>query len=426
MSVGVTVSGGTSVSVSIGGGIGPQGAAGAGGVTQLNTHTGAITLVGAGGASVSSVTAAGGATITITAGSGGGGGGLVDSVNGLTGTVVLSSVSVSAASAVHTHNAADITAGVFDRDRMPFATDKAVGAVQASAGLTVNGVGHLSADVRSVAGRTGAVTLSTTDVALFSSAAGAAAPVQSVQGRTGAVLLSVADITAAASVHTHSTTDVALFTAAAAAAAPVQSVNGSTGAVVLNAAAVTAAGTAVLTQLNGLTGAVQIAGVNITVATAGTAITLTGSAGGGGAVSSVAGATGTITITALGLSTSQSGSAVTLDARPVRVTPTTVSVAQNDWNLGAGDIFRIDNRTTSTLNITGFATTSSSLEVLVLNVSTHTAATFTLKHQHTSSTAANRIISQWGGDVVLASGGTAGHGAAVLVYDTTDSRWRVT
>lgn len=384
MSVGVTVSGGTSVSVSIGGGIGPQGAAGAGGVTQLNTHTGAITLVGAGGASVSSVTAAGGATITITAGSGGGGGGgLVDSVNGLTGTVVLSSVSVSAASAVHTHDAVDITAGVFDRDRLPFATDKAVGAVQASAGLTINGVGHLSADVRSVAGRTGAVTLSTTDVALFSSEA--------------------------------------------AAAAPVQSVNGSTGAVVLNAAAVTAAGTAVLTTLNGLTGAVQIAGVNITVATAGTAITLTGSAGGGGgAVSSVAGATGTITITALGLSTSQSGSAVTLDARPVRVTPTTVSAAQNDWNLGTGDIFRIDNRTTATLNITGFATTSSSLEVLVLNVSTHTAATFTLKHQHTSSTAVNRIISPWGGDVVLASGGTAGHGAAVLVYDTTDSRWRVT
>lgn len=348
MSVGVTVSGGTSVSVSIGGGIGPQGAAGAGGVTQLNAHTGAITLVGAGGASVSSVTAAGGATITITAGSGGGGGGLVDSVNGLTGTVVLSSVSVSAASAVHTHDALDITAGVFDRDRLPFATDKAVGAVQASAGLTINGVGHLSADVRSV--------------------------------------------------------------------------NGSTGAVVLNAAAVTAAGTAVLTALNGLTGAVQIAGVNITVATAGTAITLTGPAGGGGgAVSSVAGATGTITITALGLSTSQSGSAVTLDARPVRVTPTTVSAAQNDWNLGVGDIFRIDNRTTANLDITGFSTTSSSLEVLVFNVSTHTAATFTLKHQHTSSTAVNRVISQWAGDVVLAPNG----GAAAIVYDPTDSRWRV-
>jgi hypothetical protein len=357
MSINVSVGGGTTVGVSISGGIGPQGAAGAGGVTKLNTHTGAITLVGAGGASVSSVTAAGGATITITAGSGGGGGGLVDSVNGLTGTVVLSSVSVSAASAVHTHHSDDITAGTFDRDRLPVATTKAIGAVQASTGLTVDVNGHLAADVRSVAGRTGDVTLSTTDISLFATAAAAASPVQSV---------------------------------------------------------------------NGLTGALQIAGVNITVAAAGTAITITGSAGGGGgAVSSVAGATGTVTITALGLSTSQSGSAVTLDARPVRVTPTTVSAGQDNWSVGVGDIFRIDNRTTGSLNITGFATTSSSLEMLVLNVSTHTAATFTIKHQHTSSTAVNRIITPWGGDVVLASGGTAGHGAAALVYDSTDSRWRV-
>ncbi len=111
--------------------------------------------------------------------------------------------------------------------------------------------------------------------------------------------------------------------------------------------------------------------------------------------------------------------------RPVGGTPSTVNSIQNDWNLGAGDIFRIDNRSTNSVNITGFATTSSSLEVLVLNVSTHTAATFTLKHQHTSSTAVNRIISPWGGDVVLASGGTAGHGSVVLVYDQTDSRWRV-
>jgi hypothetical protein len=283
-------------------------------------------------------------------------------------------------------------------------------------------VGAGGASVSSVTAAGGA----TITITAGSGGGGGGGLVDSVNGLTGTVVLSNVSVSAASAVHTHTTTDVASFTAAAAAAAPVQNVNGSTGAVVLNAAAVTAAGTAVLTQLNGLTGAVQIAGVNVTVAAAGTAITITGAAAGGGAVSSVAGATGTVTITALGLSTSQSGSAVTLDARPVRVTPTTVSAAQNDWNLGVGDIFRIDNRTTGSLNITGFATTSSSLEMLVLNVSTHTAATFTIKHQHTSSTAVNRIISQWGGDVVLAPGGTAGHGAAVLVYDTTDSRWRVT
>ncbi len=83
------------------------------------------------------------------------------------------------------------------------------------------------APVASVAGRTGAVTLGTADVAGFGAAASAAAPVQSVAGRSGAVTLGTADI--------------AGFGAAASAAAPVQSVAGRSGSVVLGSADVTTA-----------------------------------------------------------------------------------------------------------------------------------------------------------------------------------------
>ena len=105
------------------------------------------------------------------------------------------------------------------------------------------------APVQSVAGRTGAVTLATTDIAGFATDAAAAAPVQSVAGRTGAVVIASSDVTgfnaaaaAAAPVQsvagktgvvTLATTDITGFTAAAAAAAPVQSVAGRTGTVTL-------------------------------------------------------------------------------------------------------------------------------------------------------------------------------------------------
>lgn len=87
-------------------------------------------------------------------------------------------------------------------------------------GLVING-GTVSADVASVAGKTGTVTLVPADIANFDSVAAAVAPVQSVAGKTGAVGLAASDITN--------------FNSAAAAAAPVQSVAGHTGDVTLAA-----------------------------------------------------------------------------------------------------------------------------------------------------------------------------------------------
>lgn len=54
--------------------------------------------------------------------------------------------------------------------------------------------GYQAGGVTSVAGRTGAVTLTTADIASFSSSASAASPVQSVAGRTGSISLTTADI----------------------------------------------------------------------------------------------------------------------------------------------------------------------------------------------------------------------------------------
>lgn len=335
MSVDVTVSGSGAVGVTISGGRGPQGPAGSGGA-----------------------------------------GGAVSSVQGRTGTVTLTATDLTAAATSHTHSttditlftiaaaaaapvqsvagrtgavvlvADDITAGTIDRGRLPVATTKANGVVQASSGLSVDGSGHLTANVRSVAGRTGDVTLSGGDVS------------------------------------------------------------------------------GVVTGLNSLSGAVAIvAGSNITVASGGTTVSISSTGGGSpGGVTSVAAVTGSVTITAFGLSTSTSGQAVIIDARPVRATPAELSTSQNDYNPGAGDIFRIANGTTNTLDITGLSTAAMSLESLFINVSTHTSSSIRFRHQNTNSTAVNRVISPWAGDVLLPPNG----GAAVVVYDPTDTRWRVT
>lgn len=79
------------------------GATSASRVVSLNGLTGTLTI--AAGSNVTVSTA--GSTITIAAS--GGGSGDVASVNGLTGTVVLTHTSVSAAAAVHGHNADQIT-----------------------------------------------------------------------------------------------------------------------------------------------------------------------------------------------------------------------------------------------------------------------------------------------------------------------------
>jgi hypothetical protein len=317
---GVSVSGGTavaitvgsvssSVPVTVGGGIGPAGfivnpgtASSAFGTFQLaagdgitiSTSVGQFQIASYGTTAVSSLAP-------------------VQSVAGRVGAVQL--------------QASDVTAGTFAIARIPTISYTALANVPA----TFSPSAH---------------THSTSDVASFTAAAAAAAPVQSVAGRSGAISLTAADVSGLASVatsgsytslqnvpasfapqaHTHSTSDVASFTAAAAAAAPVQSVAGRSGAISLTAADVSGLAsvatsgsytslqnvpasfapqahthstadvvglTASFSQvahshqyvqvLNGLTGTVSIAaGAGVTVSTASSSITISAAGGGEG------------------------------------------------------------------------------------------------------------------------------------------------
>lgn len=100
----------------------------------------------------------------------------------------------------------------------------------------------------------------------------------------------------------------------------------------------------------------------------------------------------------------------------VVVTPTQLAADVNDYAPGAGDIFRVS--ASAARNITGVAAGTDGQAILLVNVGSHA---ITLKHESTSSSAANRLTVPWAGDYVMAANG----GAALLVYFTASSRWRV-
>jgi hypothetical protein len=167
----------------------------------------------------------------------------------------------------------------------------------------------------------------------------------------------------------------------------VSSVNGLTGNVILDATSVSA-----VASINSLSGTLTIAGGdNVTVTTAGSTITIAAGGGGGGG------------------------------GDPV-LTSVSITASVNDYTLPTGDIFRIQNTAaTGTVNITGLATANGGAAKLLVNVSTHTSCSYTLKHADTNSTAVSRLLVPWEGDYVLSPKG----GAALVVYDDTDERWRV-
>lgn len=103
----------------------------------------------------------------------------------------------------------------------------------------------------------------------------------------------------------------------------------------------------------------------------------------------------------------------------VTTTPSQITSNQNDYALAiaANDIFRISSD--AARNITGItAGLFDGHAILLRNVGSFA---ITLKHQDTGSTAANRIISPWAGDVVISA-----NSSMLLIYDNTLSRWVVT
>lgn len=201
----VTITNGNAIQVGISAGIGPT-------VVVNGTSTSIVGTAGVNpfvaGANITITTTGGGITVI-------GRDPPVYSVNGKSGTVVLSVVDITAAAASHTHLTSEISS--FSAAAASFAP------------------------VQSVAGRAGAVSLTTADVSGLTAAIQTFAKVASVQGKTGTVTLSVSDITAAAASHTHSTTDVSGLTAAIQTHSKVASVQGKSGTVTLTVSDLTAA-----------------------------------------------------------------------------------------------------------------------------------------------------------------------------------------
>ena len=110
-----------------------------------------------------------------------------------------------------------------------------------------------------------------------------------------------------------------------------------------------------------------------------------------------------------------SGSITILTTVPTFVSPSSLSSNQGDWDPGAGDIIRM---TASTgISISGIVPHNEYTRVLINIGSTHK---ITLKHQATSATSGNRIITSIGGDHIIPP-----TGSVTILYDTVDTRWRV-
>jgi hypothetical protein len=261
------------VTIKVTGGFGPQGPAGSsesggGAIASINGQTGTITISYAGG-----VTATGG-TITL---------GYVSppvtSVAGRTGAVTLSTGDVSGLGSLATKSSlgnitsagavGTVTGRILTTDADGLVVTSAVGvglvyeddsirpdipyiksqlADVASSGSYTDLTNKPTIPVTSVAGRTGAVTLTTSDVSGYT-----APPVTSVAGRTGAVTLTTSDISGYA-------------------APPVTSVAGRTGAVTLTGSDINVATTTALGVVQVGVGLTATAGVlsgpNITSGTA--------------------------------------------------------------------------------------------------------------------------------------------------------------
>lgn len=213
-------------------------------VQSVNGRTGTVVLTAADIAGITAVTG-------------------VTSVNGKQGAVALVATDLTAAAAVHSHVAADIT--------------------NLTAVANVVSVNGITGSPAIVAGSN--ITLTTSGSSIIISASGGGGTtggsVASVNGNVGTVVLSSVDVSAASASHSHVAANISNLTSVA----NVVSVNGRTGVVSLVATDVTAASAthshSYVTSLNSNTGGLSIvAGDNVTVTTSGSSIIVTGASGG--------------------------------------------------------------------------------------------------------------------------------------------------
>lgn len=326
MSINVTVVGATGVSASI-------------------TNTDVVNVSAGTGfqSQVPSLLVEAGANITVTTASGSftvvGRDVPVLSVNGRTGTVVLTRTDLTAAATTHTHTVQNI-----------------VGLTNVANVASVNGI---TGAPSIVAGSNVTVTTAGNSITISAGATAGASGVTSINGRTGTVTLTSVDVSAASASHSHVVSDITNITSVA----NVVSVNGRTGVVSIAASDVTAAssthGHNYVQAINSLTGTPSIiAGSNVTVSTSTSSIVIA-AAGGIGAGDVVDGDDYdgeylvTITITQQPANTTSAGSAATFTVAASASNGAVVSYQWQKSAAGSGVYADISGGTSAALSLTG-------------------------------------------------------------------------
>lgn len=233
----------------------------------------------------------------------------------------------------------------------------------------------------------------------IASLASSQAPVQSVAGRTGAVVLSVSDVSNAVSTSDGRLTDSRQPTAHA-------STHGSAGADPITPASIGAA-------------SASHSHVLANVTDAGTAASRNAPASGDATSAQVVlGSDTRLTNSRAPTSHASTHRRNGADyVAPVAVA-SSLSANANDWAPGAADVVYVS--ASSAVTITGLdASAVDGATVLLVNV--HSTNNVTLAHESSSSQAANRFRSAYGTNYVLYADG----GSAVLVYHAASSRWRI-
>jgi hypothetical protein len=338
------------------------------------------------------------------------------SVNGKTAAVSLVAADLTAANASHTHDASGVVSGVFDVLRIPVISYTSLSNVPSLASQT-----HTHGYVQILNGQTGTVTIvagsnitvttslgqiviSGVSAATLSNDSPAALGVASAGGST---LVSRSDhihplptagsISAASATHTHNVTDIVDLTSVAN-----------------------------VVSVNGITGTPSIAaGSNVTVTTAGSQITI--SAEGGVSASLSSASPSPLGIASAGTATLASRadhvhampaiSYTSLSSIPPRLRWTTQTITADAHNHTVGEYEVVRMAMSSGMSLTGFADGAEGKSHRIVNVSVNP---LTFKHQHTSSSATNRLLIATGLDHEIDQ-----DDQAEFIYDPAEQRWRM-
>jgi hypothetical protein len=115
----------------------------------------------------------------------------------------------------------------------------------------------------------------------------------------------------------------------------------------------------------------------------------------------------------LGIINALDGTAAT-DIRLKATVKSQITANQNDYAIGDGAVFLMSSD--ASRNVTGIAGGAEGRVIIIFNQG---AQNIVFQNQNAGSSAANRIITGTGADITVAA-----DGQIMLVYESTNSRWR--